>query len=417
MTRQLILSLFLASAYTATASGLDGLSVEVHGGYDLVNNVNHCKPGWGNSLHFNPQFGAQVEYDLNEYIGFGLDFTHANNNQWNYKNDVNSGAVFMSTSLGNALGPGRDGFFKKMNTYLNIGGGMSKANWKEVTYPEGVEDGSTMTKPFFLLGLNLEYNVTNFLAVGLNGQFRSYFTKADNEENKNFHPTTEGGNNMYLVGLGLRYKFFDADNLRNKEMSPRSYSSYNRFSLEAHGGGNVLFGQKQESTSDLNPQLGLQFEYDFSPIWGLGIDYTWAKNNQWNYKNSIQNFALFNSINIINLFNNNRGKETEDFNLYINTGIGEDYAKWSNVTEPEQEDGSGWSYPHVLAGFAFEYNVDKSISIGLNATYRYYTAEATEYAGNCFHPTLEGKNSTLSYGVGLRYKFNGSSNIRNCTRF
>lgn len=428
MSKRIINSLFLLGIFASNVNGqgLAGLSIEGHAGYNLVNNVNHCPPGWGESLHFNPQFGGQLEYDLNEYVGFGLDYTYAKNDQWNYKNTVQSGAAFISTNIANIFSPGRDGFLSGMAAYLNVGGGVSNAKWSDVTYPTYpalIPDGSTMTKPFFLLGVNIEYNVTDFMAVGLHGQMRNYFCKANNDlEPKNFHPTTEGGNNMFTVGLGLRYKFLDQENMRSKKPSARDYSTFNKFSIEAHGGANLLMGDKKESTGDINPQIGLQLEYDFSPVWGLGIDYTWAKNDQWNYDNTVNNFAIYNSVNLLNAFMSNRGKESEAFNLYFVSGIGEDFAQWSNVIDPETEDpqpdGDNFSYPHVLTGIQFEYCIDKFLSIGLNGQYRYYTGGPVEHgAGNCFHPTTEGDQSTLSFGLGVRYKFGGDRNVRNVTRF
>ena len=51
------------------------------------------------------------------------------------------------------------------------------------------------------------------------------------------------------------------------------------------GGVNILTNANSNDrswgpNSDYNPQAGGEIEYTFNPLWGLGLDYMWVRNNQ-----------------------------------------------------------------------------------------------------------------------------------------
>lgn len=422
MKRKLVSILFIhafimgASAQLWTSfTNLNGLSLQARGGIDVINDVNHCDAGWGKSLHPNPQFGVDLDYNLNKKYGFGIAWTFAKNNQWNYDNTVQIFDIYGIVSLANILSPGRDKFFKKLNTDLLIGVGESGSSWKNVTNPVQ-EDYSDFNYPHLMGGLNIEYNLNQSWALGLNGRFLYFFGESKDYESKNFHPTREGGQVMCLAGMGLRYKFGKDLNIKNQtSIVPVPYSEYSKWSVEAHGGSSII---SKTIETNFNPAAGLQLEYDFNPIWGLALDYTWAKNDQKSYESSVNNAAIFASVNMMNLFYYNRQGLIRPFSAYVNLGVGESFTNWKTIPQTEDEkvmEDSNVAYPHFLGGVNFEYNISKNMALGLQGQYRYYYGEPMLHgAGNCFHPTTDGGQGMFNVGVGVRYKIGGEKNIRNC---
>ena len=192
-----------ASEDTASSKGLVHWSLQAHGGINVINNCPSNSRDFGPGSDINPQFGGQVEYSFNPLWGLGVDYTWARNNQKFYDNDAHQISLFASANLSNILAKYRSAGWQKFNTYANAGGGVAISNYEN---EKGVDDDKTL--PFFWGGLNFEYNVSKWIAIGLDGQLRK-FTSAPQG---NAGP---GGSWQAMVDLGLRLKFGGARNVRN----------------------------------------------------------------------------------------------------------------------------------------------------------------------------------------------------------
>ncbi len=183
----------------------------------------------------------------------------------------------------------------------------------------------------------------------------------------------------------------------------------NHWSLEVHGGINVInhsFSNDRATllpNSDFNPQVGAQVEYTLNPLWGLGLDYTWARNNQANYDNAGHDITLFASVNLSNLLAKYRSAGWQKFNAYLNTGLGVMIYDYECNVHGDENDGVA---PLTWLGLNFEYNVSKCFAIGLNGQVRRSTVEV-------WHPECDGGYWQSMLNLGVRYKFAGDRNVRN----
>ncbi|MBO4332685.1 MAG: OmpA family protein [Paludibacteraceae bacterium] len=193
---------------SAAAKGLCHWSLQAHGGVNVINwSKSNDRASLMPDSDFNGQFGAQVEYTFNPLWGLGLDYTYALNNQKKYDNASHEISLFASSNLSNLLAKYRSAGWQKFNAYLNGGLGAQIYDY-EVT--EGARKGyeNDGAKPFAWLGLNFEYNVSKYFAIGLDGQARRATTKQ-------WHPREDGGSWQLMADLGVRFKFGGDRNVRN----------------------------------------------------------------------------------------------------------------------------------------------------------------------------------------------------------
>lgn len=196
-----------------------------------------------------------------------------------------------------------------------------------------------------------------------------------------------------------------------EEVAADSASSkgLNHWSLEVHGGINVINASKSNDratlipNSDFNPQVGAQVEYTFNPLWGLGLDYTWARNNQANYDNAAHDISLFASTNLSNLLAKYRSAGWQKFNAYLNGGLGVMIYDYECNVHGNEDDAVA---PLAWAGLNLEYNVSKCFAIGLNGQARRATIKE-------WHPLCDGGSWQMMANLGVRYKFAGDRNVRN----
>lgn len=185
-------------------------------------------------------------------------------------------------------------------------------------------------------------------------------------------------------------------------------------SFDVNGGINFINSSKSNDraallpNSDFNPQVGAQVEYTFNPLWGLGLDYTWARNNQKKYENTAHEISLFASSNLSNLLAKYRSAGWQKFNTYLNAGLGAmiyDYEVTEGKNKGYENDGAA---PLAWLGLNFEYNVSKYFAIGLDGEARRSTVKAWHPKGG-----ENGGSWQLMANLGVRYKFGGDRNVRN----
>ena len=198
-----------ASTTTADSSSSKGLvhwSLEAHGGVNFTNNSYSNDRSYGPNADINPNAGAQIEYTVNPLWGLGLDYTWVCNNQSDFDENMHEGAIFASFNLSNVVAKYRSAGWQKFSTYVNAGAGAAYYEWDNAEVAD--EKKGDATSPFVMGGVNFEYNICKWLAVGIDGQVRRFTSK-------NFVPNNNGGAWQFLGNVGLRLKFGGDRNIRN----------------------------------------------------------------------------------------------------------------------------------------------------------------------------------------------------------
>lgn len=190
---------------TASAdAGLCHLSVGLKGGINVLKGSTSANSDFLGS-DINPAFGGVVEYTFNPLWGLGVEYMYVMNNQINFdamSHDIN---LFSSFNLSNIVAKYRSSGLQKLNVYANAGLGVAIYKWEDYTGAARLPKEDDYVRPMVLGGLNFEYNVTDFLAIGLEGQMRC----------KTRRIVPEGGRFNFGVNLGVRYMFGHENNVRN----------------------------------------------------------------------------------------------------------------------------------------------------------------------------------------------------------
>lgn len=211
-----------AADYTHWSVYIDGGASQLDG--DVSQRYNQINPGadihWtaglGVEYTFTPFWGLGVEYQYMPYSGFHSSTSEDpwdNFGSFDFEGGSHQAQLFASINLTNLLNVYRKSW--RFNAYGNIGIGASFYNVSQsnivgavippsMTYqrtPKAIEDGRSLLIP---LTLNLEYNISKPLAVGLNLHYR--VTNKDNYEGAAY--TRGVQNDNFLLGTAsLRYKF------------------------------------------------------------------------------------------------------------------------------------------------------------------------------------------------------------------
>ena len=222
-----IASLLTISAITATKYShwsvyIDGGASQFDG--DVTQKYNQINPGadihWtagaGVEYTFTPFWGLGVEYQYMPYSGFHSSTSESpwhNYGSFDFEGGSHQAQLFASINLTNLLNVYRKSW--RFNAYGNIGIGASFYNvsqsniigavippsWTYQRTPSEITDGRSLIIPIVL---NLEYNISKPLAVGLNLHYR--VTNKDNYEGAAY--TRGVQNDNFLLGTAsLRYKF------------------------------------------------------------------------------------------------------------------------------------------------------------------------------------------------------------------
>lgn len=122
-------------------------------------------------------------------------------------------------------------------------------------------------------------------------------------------------------------------------------------------------------------QAGIDLQYDFNPLFGAGIAWTYNKfNRPYMYQSAkypawrshTNNFSVFGSMNFTNLLGKYRTKQR--FNFYGKAGIGVFYLSKSNKQVWNKDRSSIMMH----FGFTAEWNVSRVIAFALGFEYDYY---------------------------------------------
>ena len=168
--------------------------------------------------------GLEAEYSWNPVWGLLLNFQYmpyqgvTGSTEWGrneFKGNMYAPSLMASINMFNLFGQYRKS--AAWNLYLNAGVGLV---WYEcvstpvegsapgLNTPKGIgQDGSGYGTAISIpLGINVEYNINKYLAVGLNGYYR--VTNKDNFEGEHYTKGTMNDGQFY-VSANLRVKFLD----------------------------------------------------------------------------------------------------------------------------------------------------------------------------------------------------------------
>ena len=146
--------------------------------------------------------------------------------------------------------------------------------------------------------------------------------------------------------------------------------------------------------------LGGTLEYSITPLAGIGVE---LLNNPYGFSNNVQKLDAstfdvvpYLSVNLSNLLIPNRNAFWSKVNIFSESGMGVGFYNYS------LNNASTTNGKTMLAktGLNAEYNISKSLALGLEGQYRYYD-RATMGGANF----SKGHCEALTATIGLRYKF------------
>jgi len=205
--------------------------------------------------------------------------------------------------------------------------------------------------------------------------------------------------------------------------------SFSRWSFTAEYVSTFFFGDMHpiyggvipSSISQLN--FGATGEYAFTPIWGLGIDYYHlpfgGKNESTSFQTKLDNTDIIGTVNFTKWI---YPKTNSKFSVNATLGVG--FAVYtSQYRFPDPNSSTLEKFPHaklvstIPISLLFEYNVSKSVALGLRTHYRSFAGDNLEGV-----PYLNFKGVTNDYIGGftfnVRYKLNAISmdHLRNINK-
>ena len=226
---------------------------------------------------------------------------------------------------------------------------------------------------------------------------------------------------------------------------------YSHWSLTPHVGFNYFDGDFNHEMQHAigYPTAGLDVEYAFTPVWGLGVNYMFdwyrvtGKPGGTNADKLLDGYmhraGLYISMDFMNLFYPQAKKKI----FTVNAILGAGYAWWRNKAmfhdNPEEnptwtrgntvsyinEDGDNapsymTSYNgqlYLRAGLGMEFNLNRTISLGARATYNYFTNDYIAGRGYAGAKAVASKNNDGLVDVTLYMRFKikavSASHVRN----
>lgn len=209
------LGMFLLAAVVSTATAQNAASeaqeaskwsVQLKAGVDYY----RIKPaGTGFSVFGWTLPGVSIDYTVNPLFGFGGDISYITYNRSAGAGHTLDFTLYESTNFSNLFSPARTGFWKKVNVYGNLGGGLG-------FYGYDLSGGAQKSgaTPVVYIGLQAEYSLNRSWALGAEGQYRYYMNEAIGGAAVNGL-----GADGLLGTINLRYKLGDKDKKHARDMS------------------------------------------------------------------------------------------------------------------------------------------------------------------------------------------------------
>lgn len=163
--------------------------------------------------------------------------------------------------------------------------------------------------------------------------------------------------------------------------------------------------------SQVSPMGSLSIEYTFNPLFGIGAEGSYLSLNRNSAAGKTLDATAYASVNLTNLLWKERVGFWNRLNFYTNVGAGLQYSTFAlNIAPNTSGRGISAVLPTVLL---LELRLSKSLTLGAEAQYRYYTNESL---GGL---PVNGLNSDALVAAGsIRYKLGasgGKTHVRNMT--
>ncbi len=187
-----ICSIALISVSAVFGQSYSPMSIQLKGGINTLRGA-YAVDAWDRD--YNPEFGGAIEYSMSPIIGVGVEYLFQNNDHTGFTSQVNQATVFTSLNLSNLALKYRTGFWEKFNTYLNVGAGLGFGEYDHDVL--GSDDFMNLAASF---GLNMEYNISRIIAIGIEGQYRW-------NSNGEYNPVgMQMMKDFYTVNANIRFK-------------------------------------------------------------------------------------------------------------------------------------------------------------------------------------------------------------------
>jgi hypothetical protein len=154
---------------------------------------------------FNLMVGGNIDYTINPMYGFGLEYLYNDYTRpYTYmdvrgllKGNTHDIVAYSSVNLCNTISPYRTGFWKNLNVYGDVGGGVAFFSYNR---DFGQYTSSSAPVVLVKLGLNAEFTLSDYFNLCFEGQYRQYDTRVMGSAFSNRN------NEALIATMGLRYK-------------------------------------------------------------------------------------------------------------------------------------------------------------------------------------------------------------------
>lgn len=226
------------------------------------------------------------------------------------------------------------------------------------------------------------------------------------------------------------------------EENEHASDKFSHWSLTPHVGFNYFDGDfnSEMKHAIAIPNAGLDLEYSFNPVWGLGLSYMYdmytvtgkpgADNADTLLNGHMHKAGLYVSMDFMNLFYPKAKKKIFSANAIIGGG----YAWYKSTTMYPDLDGRGHtasqtpesmtSYHgqlYLQAGLGLEFNLNRTLALGVRATYNYFINDYIDGRGYSGPNALASKNNDGIVDVTLNMRFKlmavSKTHMRNISGF
>jgi outer membrane protein OmpA-like peptidoglycan-associated protein len=229
-----------------------------------------------------------------------------------------------------------------------------------------------------------------------------------------------------------------------KDIEPIN-DTLSNWSIFLHGGFNIFDGDFKSEKKHVvgGPSVGLGFEYNFNPTWGIGAEYTFREYNVSGKNNAstaatlleghMHQMDAFITFDIFNAWRSQNKKKLFALNLMLGggvmwykngtqypnqigwrtdpaTGNQYQYIMYQTKNQTPEKMNAYRSYGVFLGGAMFEFNVNRSLTVGARAVYNYFTKDEVDA-----RPRGNNNDAIFDAEIMLRYKIDAvkHSHVRN----
>ena len=212
------------------------------------------------------------------------------------------------------------------------------------------------------------------------------------------------------------------------EENENASDQFAHWSLTPHIGFNYFDGDfnSEMKHAIAIPTAGLDVEYAFNPVWGLGLNYMFDMYNvtgKPGYDNAdtllnghMHKASLYVSMDFMNLFYPKAKKKIFSANAIVGGG----YTWYKSTTYYPDDDTYGRGHTasqtpmsmdkyggelFVYAGLGLEFNLNRTISLGVRATYNYFINDYIDGRGYSGKHAVASKNNDGIVDVTLNMRF------------